>query len=143
MQRPCSRPQPPRLALPRRLRRGVHPFALVRESLDTSLDLAGASRPAPGLVVARALERSADRLEQAFWPLVGAARTALAFLASIPAMSLGAGSGHGRRQRGLTHGVRPHENQDHGVSNGARVRVDMRAGGYHPRPWSSTGGTRS
>ena len=54
------------------------PLALVRESLDTSLDLAGASRPAPGLVVARALERSADRLEQAFWPLVSAARTAVA-----------------------------------------------------------------
>jgi urease accessory protein len=54
------------------------PLALVREALDTSLDLAGASQPAPGLVVARALERSADRLEQAFWPLVSAARTAVA-----------------------------------------------------------------
>jgi urease accessory protein len=54
------------------------PIACVRESLDASLDLAGAGRPVPDLVVAHALERSADRLEQAFWPVVGMARAALA-----------------------------------------------------------------
>jgi urease accessory protein len=54
------------------------PIALVREALDASLDLAGASRPVPGLVVVHALECSADHLEQAFWPVVGMARTALA-----------------------------------------------------------------
>jgi urease accessory protein len=54
------------------------PIALVRASLDASLDLAGAGRPVRDLVVAHALERSADHLEQAFWPVVGMARAALA-----------------------------------------------------------------
>jgi urease accessory protein len=52
------------------------PLAVVRAMLDARLDLAGASRPAPELVVARALDRSADRLEQAFWPAITAARAA-------------------------------------------------------------------
>lgn len=54
------------------------PLGVVRDLLDRSLDLAGASRPAPPLVVVRALEHSADRLERAFWPVVAAAREALA-----------------------------------------------------------------
>lgn len=53
------------------------PLERVRDLLGCSLDLAGASRPASSLVVARALERSADRLERAFWPVVAAAREAL------------------------------------------------------------------
>jgi urease accessory protein len=48
----------------------------VRKALDGALELAGASRPAPRLLVARALDRSADRLEQAFWPAVAACRAA-------------------------------------------------------------------
>jgi urease accessory protein len=58
------------------LEEDVLPVAGVREQLDAGLDLAGTSRPAPGVVVARALDRSADRLEQAFWPAVAAARAA-------------------------------------------------------------------
>jgi urease accessory protein len=48
----------------------------VRRLLEPRLDLAGASRPAPGLLVARALDHSADRLEQAFWPAIAATRAA-------------------------------------------------------------------
>jgi urease accessory protein UreH len=59
-------------------------LAAIRETLDAALDLAGASRPAPDLLVARALERSADRLEQAFWPAIAAARTTLALPALDP-----------------------------------------------------------
>jgi urease accessory protein len=53
------------------------PLSQVRDELGRSLPLAGATRPAAHLVVARALDRSADRLEQAFWPVLGAARAAL------------------------------------------------------------------
>ena len=62
----------------------VLPLARLRAALDSSLDLAGASRPAPDLVVARALDRSADRLEQAFWPLVCEARAAVGQPALAP-----------------------------------------------------------
>jgi urease accessory protein len=55
---------------------GLFPEARARELLS-GLELAGASRPAPGLILARAVERSADRLEQAFWPVVAEARAAL------------------------------------------------------------------
>ena len=55
---------------------GLLPMARARELLGR-LELAGASRPAPGFILARALERSADRLEQAFWPIVAEARAAL------------------------------------------------------------------
>jgi urease accessory protein UreH len=60
------------------------PLPAIREMLDAALDLSGASRPEPDVVVARALERSADRLEQAFWPAVAATRTALALPALDP-----------------------------------------------------------
>jgi urease accessory protein len=63
---------------------GSVPLAAIRRTLDSALDLAGASRPEPDVVVARALERSADRLEQAFWPAVAATRTALALPALDP-----------------------------------------------------------
>jgi len=52
------------------------PVDEVRKALDGALDLVGASRPAPRMLVARALDRSADRLEQAFWPAVAACRAA-------------------------------------------------------------------
>lgn len=54
------------------------PVSRVRDVLAGSLELAGASRPAADLLVARALDRSADRLEQAFWPIVGETRSTLA-----------------------------------------------------------------
>lgn len=47
----------------------------VRSSL-AGLELAGATRPDPALLLVRALDRSADRLEQALWPVVMAARDA-------------------------------------------------------------------
>jgi urease accessory protein len=59
------------------------PVALARERL-AGLDLAGASRAGPDLLVVRALDRSADRLEQAFWPVVSAARSAAAAPALRP-----------------------------------------------------------
>jgi urease accessory protein len=52
------------------------PIGDVRAALHAALDLAGASRPAAGLLVARALATSAERLETAFLPIVNAARAA-------------------------------------------------------------------
>jgi urease accessory protein UreH len=58
------------------LEEDVLPVDEVRRTLDGALELAGASRPAPRLLVARALDRSADRIEHAFWPAVAACRAA-------------------------------------------------------------------
>jgi urease accessory protein len=52
------------------------PLRSVRDLLGRRLELSGASRPAPELVVARALDRSSDQLEQAYWPAIAAARAA-------------------------------------------------------------------
>jgi urease accessory protein len=52
------------------------PLSSVREALRSRADLAGVSRPAPELVVARALDTSGERLERAFWPVVTLARAA-------------------------------------------------------------------
>lgn len=49
------------------------PLERVRSQL-AGLELAGASRPTGELLVVRGLDRSAERLEQAFWPLVCLAR---------------------------------------------------------------------
>jgi urease accessory protein len=48
----------------------------LHELLARSGELGGISRPAPGLLVARLLAGSADRVERALWPLVAAAREA-------------------------------------------------------------------
>ena len=50
------------------------PLGAVRELLEGRLELVGASRPARGLVVARALDRSSERLERGFGPVVAEAR---------------------------------------------------------------------
>jgi urease accessory protein len=52
------------------------PIAAVRGALGDALDLAGASRPADGLLVARALATSVERLETALLPVVNMARAA-------------------------------------------------------------------
>jgi urease accessory protein len=52
------------------------PLDAARALLATSPDLAGASRPAEALLVSRALDRSAERIERGFWPVVLAARGA-------------------------------------------------------------------
>jgi urease accessory protein len=48
-------------------------LAGVRSAI-AGLDIAGASRPDPDLLLVRALDGSADRLEQVLWPVVAAAR---------------------------------------------------------------------
>jgi urease accessory protein len=52
------------------------PLSSMREALRSHADLAGVSRPAPELVVARALDTSGERLERAFWQVVSQAREA-------------------------------------------------------------------
>jgi urease accessory protein len=54
------------------------PLTPVRAILEERAEVAGASRPDPQLLVARALDRSAERLELAFWPVVEQARQAAA-----------------------------------------------------------------
>lgn len=48
--------------------------AAVRTALVGRLDLVGVSRPAARLLVVRALHRTAERIERAFWPIVAEAR---------------------------------------------------------------------
>ncbi len=55
------------------------PAALVRDALDGRVQLAGVSRPTRDLLVVRALDTAAEKLEQAFWPVVDAARDAAGF----------------------------------------------------------------
>jgi urease accessory protein len=61
------------------------PVAGVRRLLEGGLELVGASRPTPGTLVVRALDRTAERIEQAFWPVVAAARQA----AGVPMLQPG------------------------------------------------------
>ncbi len=56
---------------------GLADDSITRDEIGLALgglELAGASRPSPGLLVVRALDRTAERLERAFWPLVSSAR---------------------------------------------------------------------
>jgi urease accessory protein len=60
------------------------PVGLVRAML-ADLRLAGASRPADGVLVVRALDDSAERLEQALWPVIALAHA----VAGAPAFAPG------------------------------------------------------
>lgn len=60
------------------------PLGSVRDALGSRADLAGASRPTPELIVARALDVSGERLERAFWPVVNLAREAAGLLPLDP-----------------------------------------------------------
>jgi urease accessory protein len=63
---------------------GVLPIELVR-GMVADLDLAGVSRPVADVLVVRALDDSAERLEQALWPVIALAHAA----AGAPAFSAG------------------------------------------------------
>lgn len=60
------------------------PLRDVREAVG-DLELVAASRPVPELLVARALDRSGERLERGFWPLVALARARAGVGALAPA----------------------------------------------------------
>ncbi len=67
---------------------GIRDGALSADEVERLLrgrvDLSGVSRPAPDLLLVRALDRSSERLELAFWPIVNLARRAIGVHPVLP-----------------------------------------------------------